>query len=628
MRIIKPSLLLIVPIVAGTLLSQKYALVGQDVVQFGTIQGTVMREDTAAPLAGVQITVVAKGSLAATGLTAQQIFLAVGRGAALNHELVRLAEDSRRGGPRAAIANAAPLTAVSDSLGRFTVRDVPAGENFVRAELQNYFGPARNGTRAAIASETVAVIAQQTAAVKLSLIQGGIIRGRVLDSTGKPVQNSPVQALQAAYDNGAPSLRIAKLKRSDDRGEFRIDQLAPGEYYLAASPVKSWATGAVAPATTPEGEVAITTLYPNTTDSTKAVSIVLHEGEDIPGMNIQLRTVPGAKISGRVMHTLPAEPPAAPGGNIRPMIAIIGLTPRDEPAPLPAVIAAGPGISASADGTFEISNVPPGSYDLSARLPAANGWAGLAPPERAATPFAFGRTSVEVRSGNVDGVTVLVHQGMDVRGRITVDGQPPAPNSFRIALSPDNSSTRVSEGQMFSVLGQIAEYAARIGGDGSFTFPMIPDGRYRPQIEFLTADNSYLADIRQAAASIFDNGLTVGREALDSLEVIVNSNGGSIEGTIRTADGKPVPRTAIVLVPPPNRRQNAALFKSVQTDAQGHFVIAGVPPGPWKLFAWESVRPGAYQNREFMQKYEACGTNVTVTAGVRASADAALIRNQ
>ena len=626
MTIVKNSVFVIASIVAVMLLSQRHALVGQD-AQLGTIQGTVMREGTTEPLADVQITVLARGSLAATGFSAQQVLQAVNRGAAVNPELVQMAQDATRGGPRAAIANAAPVTAVSDSAGRFTIRNISAGEHYVRAQLQNYFGPINNGARAPVASETVVVTGQQTTEVRLSLIQGGTISGRVLDPTGKPLQNAPVQALQSAYDNGAPSLQIANLKPTDDRGEFRLGVLAPGEYYLAVTPPPAGGRGASSPAITLAGEVAITTLYPNTTDSTKAVPIVLNAGGDVSGMSIQLKTVPGVKISGRVTHTLPATPPAAPRGGIRPLIAVVGLARRDRPA-LPDVIGAGAGITASDDGSFEILNVPPGSYDLFARLPIASGWGGLAPPERATTPLAIGRTSVEVRAGNVDGVTVLVHPGVDLKGRVTIDGQPPTANSIRVSLAPDDSATRVGETQISNIFGQIAQYPARIEQDGSFTIPFIPEGHYRVQATFTSqAANSYIADIRQGAASIFDNGLTVGREAVNPLEIVVNTNGGSIEGTVLGADRKPVPRTTIVMVPPTGRRQNSALYKFVQTDAQGHFSIAGVAPGSWKLFAWESIRPGAYQNAEFIQKYEARGTNVVVTAGMQSNSNPTLIRD-
>jgi hypothetical protein len=424
-----------------------------------------------------------------------------------------------------------------------------------------------------------------------------------------------------------PSFQIANVKPTDDRGEFRLGVLAPGEYYLAVTPVSAGARGAAAPVTTPAGEVAVTTFSPSTTDTTRAVPIVLHAGEDVSGMNIQTRTVAGAKISGRVTHTLPATPPAGPRGGVRPLLAVVGLAPRDKPA-LPDIIGAGVGVNASDDGTFEILNVPPGSYDLFARLPIANGWGGLAPPERATTPLAIGRTSVEVRSGSVEGVTVLVHQGVDVKGQVTVDGQPPAANSIRVSLAPDDSATRVGETQISNVFGQIAQYPPRIEQDGSFTIPVVPEGHYRLQVSFMSqAGNSYLADIRQGAASVFDSGLAVGREAANPIEVQVNTNGAALEGNVLTADRKPAPRTTVVVVPASNRRQNSSLYKTAQTDAQGHFVIAGVAAGSWKLFAWESVQPGAYQNPEFIQKYESRGTSVTVTPGSRLTPDVMLIRD-
>src|SRR5205085_2533084 len=108
----------------------------------------------------------------------------------------------------------------------------------------------------------------------------------------------------------------------------------------------------------------------------------------------------------------------------------------------------------------------------------------------------------------------------------------------------------VGETQISNVYGQIAQYPAKIEPDGSFTIPLIPEGHYRLQVSFTGQPaNSYVAEIRQAAASIFDTGVAVGREAGNPIEVLVNTNGGSVEGNVRTADRKPVPRTTVVLVP-------------------------------------------------------------------------------
>jgi hypothetical protein len=66
-----------------------------------------------------------------------------------------------------------------------------------------------------------------------------------------------------------------------------------------------------------------------------------------------------------------------------------------------------------------------------------------------------------------------------------------------------------------------------------------------------------------------------------------------------------------------NRRQNPALYKLARSDAEGRFSLDLVPPGSYKLFAWESVQPSAYQNAGFLEKFEDRGVNVTVSPGSR-----------
>jgi hypothetical protein len=51
-----------------------------------------------------------------------------------------------------------------------------------------------------------------------------------------------------------------------------------------------------------------------------------------------------------------------------------------------------------------------------------------------------------------------------------------------------------------------------------------------------------------------------------------------------------------------------------------------VPPGSYKLFAWDNVVPGAYENEEFLQRYEARGTDVKVTTSGAVRVDLTAIR--
>ncbi|HEY2572958.1 MAG TPA: hypothetical protein VGH65_02775, partial [Verrucomicrobiaceae bacterium] len=139
--------------------------------------------------------------------------------------------------------------------------------------------------------------------------------------------------------------------------------------------------------------------------------------------------------------------------------------------------------------------------------------------------------------------------------------------------------------------------------------------------------SAYLADIRQDGVSVYDNDLVIGSQAAGPLDVIVKTDGGTIDGSVFGTDRKPVASgIVVVLIPPESRRQNPALYKSVRTDAQGHFVMNAVPPGAYSLFSWETVKPGAYQNADFLRQYEGRGTPVTITAGSKGSAEVTLIK--
>jgi hypothetical protein len=80
----------------------------------------------------------------------------------------------------------------------------------------------------------------------------------------------------------------------------------------------------------------------------------------------------------------------------------------------------------------------------------------------------FGRTSVEVRGANVDNVSVVVRTGVDLKGRVILDGKPSAAN-IRIFLQPDAIAENVSDGPSSATFNQIRQFQAPIAEDGSFT---------------------------------------------------------------------------------------------------------------------------------------------------------------
>jgi hypothetical protein len=455
-----------------------------------------------------------------------------------------------------------------------------------------------------------------------------------------------------SYQNGARMLQLASQQQTDDRGEYRLYQLAPGDYYLAVSPrptaVLAVGRGAAPVAAASDGplqSIQVRTFYPNATDPANALPITVRPGDDSTGFNLTIQAPPGARVTGRVVASLPAAdaiPNVAAAAVNRGNVATLTLLPRNQndfqgaqQTPTTSV-----SLLAPTDGAFELPGVPAGSYDLYAAVGHPSGYGPAAPPGQAVQPVVYGRSPVDVRGGDVNGVPVVVHVGVDVKGQIIVDGKPAAAG-VRISLQPADSSVGIA------VYTQVGRSQIPIQPDGSFLIPAVPEALYRLQPTVLAANaiatlnaaprgrgvalatnatapplppalpaTAYIADVRQGGVSVYDDGVYIGTNAVSPLEVLVNTNGGEIEGTVVGPGQQPVGAgTIVVLLPPVNRRQNFALMRTATTNAQGKFTMSALPPGPYRLFAWESIPAGAYQNAEFMKAYEDRGVSVIVQAG-------------
>jgi len=59
----------------------------------------------------------------------------------------------------------------------------------------------------------------------------------------------------------------------------------------------------------------------------------------------------------------------------------------------------------------------------------------------------------------------------------------------------------------------------------------------------------------------------------------------------------------------------AWLYETASTDQNGHFAIKGVRPGEYKIYAWEEVEYGAYQDPDFVKPHESAGVDISAKAG-------------
>ena len=447
--------------------------------------------------------------------------------------------------------------------------------------------------------------------VALSMFPGATISGRVT-AEGEAQFNTQVQAFSITYENGFQVLRPWVSKTTDDRGDYRLFFLPPGEYFIAAMPRQSARPALTAPATAPTStstqpaERAVRTFFPRTSDVAAAVPVVARGGEELSGIDITIRTETTYRVSGEIRSSIPIN--AILGGQTvqgNPMVgATVGFALHDPNVPDDSggtsvgnvtLRPSGNGFSAP----FEITGVLPGSYDWRASVNETLS-DGTAQPATAIVPL-------EVRNRDIAGVVLDIHRTVEVKGNVTIDGQPPGQNKVRVSLQVEGSSAKRPGYQ--TTAARVMQADAQ---DGSFNIPGAGIGRYRVMIGEGLAPNLYVEDVRQGAVRVFDSGFDVGIEPPAPILVMLRSGAGRMEGVVQDAAKKPVAGATVALVPPQQRRQNRMAYRSAVSDANGRFVITNAAPGGYKLFAWSSIPSGAYFNATFLSRYEDGGKPVNI----------------
>jgi hypothetical protein len=108
---------------------------------------------------------------------------------------------------------------------------------------------------------------------------------------------------------------------------------------------------------------------------------------------------------------------------------------------------------------------------------------------------------------------------------------------------------------------------------------------------------------------------------------VVSPNGGRIDGSVSGDENKPASGATVVLIPEADNARND-LYKTAQTDQYGRFSLRGITPGTYKLFAWDDVEPGAWQDPAFLDNYKDKGKKVTIEEKSRESADLTLLHDE
>jgi len=526
-----------------------------------------------------------------------------------------------------------PHVASTDEQGRYRVVGLPAASYTVTAAKSGFVDGAF-GQRRSLRTGAAVELAdgQQATNVDVKLARGGVVTGRILDEEGEPLARAAVTVLRQQYVRGQKQLTPAGADQTDDRGQYRIFGLSPGDYYVSATAggleqIIRQAIGGlgVGVEQAPESTGYAPSYYPGVITAGEATKLKLAASQELTGVDFQVQIVPLATVKGVVA-----------GGS-----AIVSLVPEDGGAVSAAAgaisvvtgsivgfgvegVAAGRGggrgglggilgglrTSTRDDGTFSISNVTPGKYTIVAR--ADGGPAGGGP-----------RMAVQslVVTGEEVNVALTPAPGVQLSGTITLEASgsqlPQGFGGFRVVPSPLGSSSSPT-------------FAGGRGGggrggnptdNGQFAISDVMPGTY--MLRAAGPRGWTMKSVYVEGRDVTDMPLEVKSESIHSINVIFTDKISSLTGAVRDARGTGMGNVSVIVFPSDSRlwMPQSRHIITARTDSSGTYRMSAVPPGDYLAVAVDDVEQGEWFDPEFLDQIKDDAIKVKVEEGEQKTQD-------
>jgi hypothetical protein len=476
-------------------------------------------------------------------------------------------------------ANAPP--AVTDSTGRFAFRNLAPGTYWLQAEHPLFPRPARS----APARPLNIALGQdeQKRDLVIPITPGATISGTVLDEDKKPLSGCSVQALGFQHGQTGPELSGMHNANTDTRGQYRIYGLPRGRYYLMAQCHRTL------PAPHPLMRIGPDTdlphmrynveFLPGPPDSTGASRLMVAAGADLQSVDFQMHPTTAVTVRGRV------------SGDLEALLnnPWVQLMPRD---PVLSRVVQYGGRVDTRRSTFRIDAVPPGSYTLLAI--ANNNERGY----QAQIPVDIGAEPPEP-------IEVAFLPGASFTGSIEVAGDHPQPiANAMIRLEPLNWPV-------------YSQPYTKIEKDGKFAISGVMPGRWRLQVDNV---QGYVKSFTIGDEPASPYGFNVGPASGGVMRIVMGDHTAQIEGTV-TGERPEGASLWLMVVPEDPDRIAASRFWTTGLDGSGHFMLNGVEPGKYRLFALAGVEPWTIQqNFSLLKAIADRGVQLELDEGAKATA--------
>jgi hypothetical protein len=481
-------------------------------------------------------------------------------------------------------SNITNQTISTNSSGRFRATKLPPGAYTITAYAPGYFAaPDLSG------AGDGPIYYKLGDTTSITLIKGGVITGKVFDSSGRPVVGARVRAITARTDNSISdqpfdSQRLRE-RLTDDRGVYRIYGIEPGSYIVSA----------VGFANHYRSSITAPTYFPSASRS-RAAEVIVSAGEETGGIDIRYRSEQGHTISGTLTGAIDSA-----GGDIS-VILIHATSGTVEAKNL---------LRSDASRAFTFQSVFDGEYDLIARRGAGTGDSAVSVIRR-----------VTVKGSDLTGVELSLAQLGSISGRVVIE------------------TTKGMEGKAYceakrpSLVEEIIITASHsdkklfnngVPNDkGEFTIRSLETGNYYLKHR-LPSENWYIQSINLAKTQASDSIQVKSGERATGLIITLGEDAAGLRGKVAPAEGEKLPSRLRVYLVPTDREHADNVLRYMEATVRGSiFELSNIAPGRYWIIARKAEDDNSIVSTKegratLRREAEAANTVVELTSCLRAT---------
>jgi protocatechuate 3,4-dioxygenase beta subunit len=475
----------------------------------------------------------------------------------------------------------------TDDHGRYELSGVEEGRYTLRASKAGYLSMAYGQRLPSEAAADVQVAqAQAVEGIDIALFRSSVIVVRVVDPYGDPVPGIDVRAFERRFFTDGEKLvraggNLISYSTTDDRGEIRLYDLAPGAYYIAAR--RGRIAGLLEGRLNAEQDVH----YPGTLFAAEAQPVAVREGEEI-AIALPFLAAGRSTLAGMLIDS--AGVPIGEA-NVQMVRSRLGGSSSH-------------GVTLAPDGSLGASDLFPGEYIIQVRTG----------PRPAGEEYAL--VTVRVLEGvDTTNLVVQTRPAATIRGRVLFDdvvteGRPsPASLSVVPAFTAGSSwasgRSTTQNDWSFAITNLLGSGVLRVKG---------PAGWFLDRVLLGTRDISDLPlDFHELAAA--------------PVEIHLTTRQSRLAGTAVDAQGRPTVSYVVVAFADDRRlwTPHSRSVAAARPDQTGRFTLSGLPPGRYHVVALNYLEAGTERDPRVLERLAPHAIPLTLGEGETRAMDLTIV---